>query len=287
MGRRARYHGGVGERGLGMELRVLRKNSGISLEKLGEVIGWSANTISRLERGLRPDTMAEEVSALLAAMGVMGEDRERIMRMARGYRDQGWWEDNSDQLTDQARTYLKFERRATKIIDVEPLLVPGLLQTPDYYRALLKARGIPDDEVETKIARRLGRQAILSRPQPPDLVFVVSELMLRQPLGGHSVMARQVRRLRDEADRGHTSVKVIPINQVVHLALHGAFVVLKFSDEPAVVYIEGWMSGLFPENPKEISAYMLTAERLTSLALDKQRSIDLLHSIAKDLERAS
>jgi hypothetical protein len=231
--------------------------------------------------------MAEEVSALLAAMGVTGSERERIMRMARGYREQGWWEDNSDQLTDQARTYLKFERRATRLVDVEPLLVPGLLQTPDYYRALLKVRGIPEDEVETKIVRRLGRQAILSRPQPPELVFVVSELMLRQPLGGYSIMARQVRRLQEEAERGRTSVRVIPTNSVFHLALHGAFVILEFSDEPSVVYIEGWMSGLFPENPKEIEAYMLTAKRLTSLALDKQRSIDLLHSIAKDLERAN
>jgi transcriptional regulator with XRE-family HTH domain len=286
MGRRARYHGGVGERGLGMELRVLRKNSGISLEKLGEVLGWSANTISRLERGLRPDTMAEEVSALLAAMGVTGSERERIMRMARGYREQGWWEDNSDQLTDQARTYLKFERRATRIIDVEPLLVPGLLQTPDYYRALLSALDIPDDEAETRISRRLGRQALLSRPQPPDLIFVVTELMLRQPLGGHAVMARQVRRIRDEAERPHMSVRLLPASMVAHPALHGAFVMLEFADEPAVVYVEGRMSGLFPENPKEIGFYKLATDRLTSMALDEQRSIDLLHSIAKDLERA-
>jgi transcriptional regulator with XRE-family HTH domain len=286
MGRRARYHGGVGERGLGMELRVLRKNSGISLEQLGEVIGWSANTISRLERGLRPDTMAEEVSALLAAMGVMGEERERIMRRARGYRDQGWWEDNSDQLTDQARTYLKFERRATKIVDVEPLLVPGLLQTPEYYRALLTGFGWPEEEIEGRIALRLGRQAILMRPQPPVFTFVVSELVLRQPVGGASVMARQLRRMVEASEQTRISIHVIPSRVATHPALRGSFVVLEFADEQPVVVVEGRLSAMFPENPKEIDAYRVDVERLINLAVGGQDALDLLLSIAKELERS-
>jgi hypothetical protein len=225
------------------------------------------------------------VSALLAAMSVTGADRDRIMRMARGYRDQGWWEDNSDQLTDQARTYLKFERRATRIVDVEPMLVPGLLQTPDYYRALLIALGWPEDEIEDRIALRLGRQAILSRPQPPDFVFIVSELMLRQPLGGPDVMARQVRRLAEAAERPRVSIQVIPTRVCAHPALRGPFVVLEFADEPTVVVVEGRLSAMFPENPKEIEAYRLDAERLTKLALDTRDSLDLLQSIALDLER--
>lgn len=286
MGRRARYHGGVGERGLGMELRQLRKNAGLSLEKVGAVLGWSANTLSRLERGLRPDTMAEEVSALLAGMQVTGGERDRVMRMARGYGDQGLWEDNSDQLTDQARTYIKFERRAAKITDVEPLLVPGLLQIPDYYRATLTGLGIPDDETEGWLTRRLGRQAILSRPQPPEFVFFLTELMLQQPLGGHAVMARQVHRLVAEAERPNVSIRIIPTSAVAHPAVHGAFVLLEFAEEPSVLYLEGRLSGIFPENPKEIESYMLGVERLTVLALDEQRSLELLRAIAKDLERA-
>jgi transcriptional regulator with XRE-family HTH domain len=286
MGRKARYHGGVGERGLGMELRQLRKNAGLSLERVGEVLGWSANTLSRLERGLRPDTMAEEVSALLAAMAVTGADRDRVMRMARGYHEQGWWEDNSEQLTDQARTYIKFERRAIRIVDIEPLLIPGLLQTPDYSRALLTAFGVDELDIEGRMARRLGRQAILTRPQPPELVVVLCEFALRQPVGGPSIMARQVRHLAESAERPHISVRVIPSAHAAHPGLAGAFVVLEFADEPTIVFIEGRMSGMFPQNPKEIDAYRLDAERLTNLALNEQKSLDRLCAIAKDLERA-
>src|SRR5882757_4845483 len=119
MARKLKHLGGVGERGLGMELRFHREKARLSCEKVGEVLNWSANTVSRLERGLRPDTTPEEVSAILAAIGVMGEDRDRLMRMAKGYSEHGWWENNDSNMTDQARTYLKFESKAIRIIDVE------------------------------------------------------------------------------------------------------------------------------------------------------------------------
>jgi transcriptional regulator with XRE-family HTH domain len=283
MGRKAKHYGGVTERGLGLELRHYREQAGLTLEKVGDVLGWSANTMSRLERGLRPETTPEEVSAILAAIGVRGHDREKLMRMAKGYSDQGWWDDRAS-VTDQVRTYVKFERRATRIFNVEPLLIPGLLQTPDYCRALLTAFGVDDDGIEIRLARRLARQAILARPQPPELVVVLCEFSLRQPVGGPSVMARQVRYLIQSAERPHVSVRVIPMSIAAHPALAGSFMVLEFADEPPVVYIESRLSALFPQVPEEIDTYMLDAERLTNLALNDQRSITLLRAIAKDLE---
>jgi hypothetical protein len=258
----------------------------MSCAQVGAVLGWSANTISRLERGLRPDTTAEEVSAIVAAVGVTGPDRDRLMRMAKGYREQGWWEGTKTHLTDQARTYLKFEARATRIIDVEPLLVPGLLQTADYCRALMAAFGVEVREIEGRIARRLGRQAILTRPDPPELVFIVSELMLRQPIGGAAVMARQVRRIIEDAERPGVNILVIPARVAAHPGLHGAFSVMQFADEAAVVFIEGRMSGMFPEDPDEVAMYTLAVERLIDLTLGVQESLQLLHVIAEDLERA-
>lgn len=286
MPRNVKYLGGVGERGLGMELRHYREEARMSCAQVGAVLGWSANTISRLERGLRPDTTAEEVSAIVAAVGVTGPDRDRLMRMARGYREQGWWEGTKTHLTDQARTYLKFEDRATRIIDVEPLLVPGLLQTADYCRALMAAFGVEVREIEGRIARRLGRQAILTRPDPPELVFIVSELMLRQPVGGAAVMARQVRRIIEDAERPGVTILVIPARVTAHPGLHGAFTVMQFADEAAVVFIEGRMSGMFPENPDEVAMYTLAVERLIDLTLGVQESLQLLHVVAEDLERA-
>jgi transcriptional regulator with XRE-family HTH domain len=285
MARKAKYLGGVGERGLGMELRFYREKAGMSCAKVGEVLGWSANTISRLERGLRPETTAEEVSAILAAIGVTGADRDRLMRMAKGYREQGWWEGNKVHLTDQARTYLKFEARATRIVDVEPLLVPGLLQTADYCRVLLSAFGVDPMQLEGRVSRRLGRQAIITKPDAPELLFLVSELALRQPVGGPTVMARQIRRMIEEAERPNVSIRVVPAHVAAHPGMFGGFVVVEFADEPAIVFMEGRMSGMFPENPNEIADYRLAAERLTDLTADERQSMRLLHAIAGDLEK--
>lgn len=199
MSRKGKPPGGVGERGLGMELRHHREKAGLSLEKAGAVLGWSANTMSRLERGLRPDTTTDEVSAILAAIGVMGADRDRTMRMARGELG-GWWEKTSADLSDQARTYLAFENRASRIIDVEPLLVPGLLQTAEYTHALLVAFGLNKSLIPGRIARRMNRQQLLRRLNSPELLFVVAEHALRQPIGGRGVMARQLRHMADQAE---------------------------------------------------------------------------------------
>lgn len=283
--RKAKLQGGVGERGLGMELRHYREKAGLSLERVGEVLGLSANTMSRLERGLRPDTTTDEVSAILAAIEVYGDDRDRLMRMAVGYSTQGWWE-GTPNLSDQARIYLKFETRATRIVNVEPLLVPGLLQAPDYMHSLLLAFGVDKSQIYGRIARRLGRQEILVRRDPPELVFVVCERALRDPLGGHVVMARQIRHMAEQAERPNVSIRIIPTSVVAHPALRGAFVVLEFDGESPVVHIEGRRSGMFPEDPAEVEEYRLAAERSTDLALGEQESLDLLRAIAEDMERA-
>lgn len=286
MSRKATFLGAVGERGLGMELRHFREKAGMSLQMVGSVLGWSANTLSRLERGLRPDTTTEEVSALLAAIKVVGEDRDRIMRMAGGYITQGWWEGNNANLTDQARTYLKFETRATQIVNVEPLLVPGLLQTPDYMHALMIALGVNKSMIIGRIARRLGRQELLVRPDPPDLVFVLCERSLRDPMGGYTIMARQIQHIADQGERPNVSLRIIPTRVVAHPGLHGAFVMLEFGDEPTVVHIEGRGYGMFPEQQDVIEEYRLAAERSMDLALAESDSLELLHAIAGDLEKA-
>lgn len=269
-----------------MELRRLREKAGLSLEKVGALLGWSANTMSRLERGLRADTTAEDISAILVAIGVTGAERDRLMRRARG-EEQGLWEANNANLSDQARTYLEFERRATRIVDVEPIVVPGLLQTQAYTHALLLALGTDKSQIPGRIARRLRRQELLARRwDPPEAVFVVCELAMRQPLGGRGVMAEQLLHMAEQAELRHVSIRVVPTSVIVHPGVRGSFVVLEFADEPAVICIEGRMSAIFPGNPEEIEAYRLDAERSMDLALAEQESVDLLRVIAEDLMRA-
>ncbi|MCT2587831.1 helix-turn-helix domain-containing protein [Actinophytocola gossypii] len=277
---------GVSARGLGMELRRHREKAGLNLDRAGAVLGWSSNTMSRMERGLRPDTTPDEVSALLAIMGVVGPDRDRTMQMAFGFGDQGWWESHDANLSDQARTYLGFEKRASRIVDLEPLLVPGLLQTPEYMFALFMAFGVDTSQITGRIARRLHRQELLDRWEPPELVCVLCELSLRQPIGGPGVMSRQLRHIAAKAEKDHISVRIIPAGIVAHPALRGAFVWLEFDSEPSVVFIESRGSAMFPDDPMEVEEHRLAVERSIDVALAGQESQELLLTIAEDLERA-
>lgn len=275
---------GIGNRGLGMELRRHREKAGMSLEQVGSVLNWSASTMSRLERGLRPDTTPAEVSALLAAMKVVGPERDRLMRMAAGQAERGWWEHAS--MSGEARTFLAFETKVSRLINVEPLLVPGLLQTPAYYHALLLAFGVDKSKIPGRIARRLHRQELLVRPNPPEFAFIVCELSLRQPFGGHAVMAAQLWHIAEQVDLPNVSVRVIPTSVAAHPALDGAFVMFEFPDDPPVVCVESRRTTMYPDEPDTIETYRLTVERSTDLALSEQESQVLLRAIAEDMEGA-
>lgn len=222
---------------------------------------------------------------MLAAIGIMGSDRDRLMRMAGARTGQGWWESNFTH-SDGQTTFFRLEASASRIVNVQPLLVPGLLQTADYCRALMVSYGVPEEDIEGGIARRLARQAILARPEPPELLFVVTELALRQPIGGSTVMARQVRHIGESAERPSVSVRVIPLSIAAHPALSGGFSVLEFADEPSVIHFDGRGSSLFPENPVEVGRYTRAVERLVDLALDERASRAVLRTIAEDLENA-
>lgn len=278
--------GGVGDLGLGMELRRLRQEAGMSLEYVAGALGWSPNTLSRLERGLRQETTPEEVSALLGTMRVIGEDRARVMRMVTGQHEQGWWEGHDPDASDQVRTYLTFERKATKITNIEPQLVPGLLQTADYCRTLFSSiGGVDESKIRQRMAHRLGRQALLDFGTAPEFVFIICELALRQPFTSELLMARQIRHIAAEAERPHVTVRIVPSTVVAHPGLLGGFTVLEFADENPVVFIEGRMSGMFPQNPREVADYKLAARTQADLALDERGSLELLRTIAEDFEK--
>lgn len=276
---------GVVSRWLGMELRRLREAARLSLDTVAAVLDWSPNTLSRLERGLRPETTPEEVSALLAAMKVMGDDRVRIMRLAHSRPNPGLWEGIDSKTTDHGRMYQSFEAKAKKITSVEPLMVPGLLQTADYCRAVLTALRVDKSVIMSRMSRRLGRQDQLLRSDGPEARFVIGEGALRRPLPTRLLMAQQLRHIMERAVLPSVSVRVLP-DSVAHPCLRGSLTVLEFTDQQSVVHVEGRMSGLFPENPAEIDAYMSDVEATVDLALSEQDSRDLLSAIVEDLERA-
>ena len=270
--------------GIGLELRLHREAVKMSCADVGDRLGFSGSTISRIETGKRQPT-SEEVAAILAIIGVTGIERERLIEQARGGNDSGLVENSTP--TAQSRTYLTLESRASAITNVEPLLVPGLAQTADYAFAVMSSTLVTDDEadVEAWVAQRMARQAILTRPKPPTLNLIITGSVLRTPLGGRKVMARQVRHLADLAQRPKVEIRVVPAAVVGHAALDGSFVILELGKEPTVVHVEDRTTGLFLDDPSKVNVYRLTVEKLTDVALDAKGSTRLMASIARDLDR--
>lgn len=273
----------VRARGLGAELRELRETKKLTTREVAKHLGWSASTVSRTENGMR-NISSEDVAALLVLYGVTGQERERLLALARESDQPGWWETQHPGLPSQLTALIGFESQAIRIVDVELILVPGLLQTPEYVRAMLDAASVPGLQAETRVATRLGRQALLSRPEPPEYLAIVDESVLRRPVGGKAVMAEQIRHIGRVAERPNVSVQVIPYDCGAHAGLSGSYVLLEFAKARSIVHLEHKRSSLFLDEPDDVTPFVSTVDTLRNVALDPIRSIELLKSLAVEYE---
>ena len=271
-------------RGVGLELQRLRKERKLSVHVVGDRIGSSGSTISRIENGNR-EASSEEVASILTVLEVVGVEREKLIDQARRQAEPDMLESSTS--TEQSRNFLNFEQKATKIFEFQLALVPGLAQTADYASASLSAVRVSDsdEDIEPWVGLRMRRQAILTRKQPPELHWIMTEHGLRQSIGGARAMAKQVRHLMDLAERPNVTINVLPAKVAEHPGLMGHFLIMEFASDPTVAYVEDRTTGLFLDDPDKVDLYRLTVEKLTALALDERATVRLLKSIAGDLER--
>lgn len=270
-------------RGLGGELRQLRKDRGLTAVSVAKRLDWQASRLSRMETG-QQGIAVEDVAALLVVYEVTGAERKRLLGMAERAKDTGWWEVIGG-LPAESRTLIRLEAEATAIVDWEPVLIPGLLQTADYVRAVMRGCGVPEADAQGRVAARLGRQAILTRDDPPTLDVLLDEVVLRRVLGGPRVMARQLRHLIEAAERPNVTLRVVPFALGAHTGLDGPIVLLTFDRNRPVVHLEHKLSGLFLDDPEQVMFYRREADRLAEVALSPARSIDLVARVATEHER--
>lgn len=272
----------VAVRGLAGELRRLRRAEKLSVRGVAARLGWPASKLSRMETG-RQGIRIEDVASLLVIYGVTGDERKRLLAMAERS-DPGWWEVLSG-LTVESRTLIQLEAEATAIFNFEPLLVPGILQTPDYARAVMRACGVSEDEAQVRVTARIGRQVILSRDAPPAVETIIDEGALRRVLGNPWIMARQLRHLMEAADRPAVTLRVVPWSVGGHTGLDGSFAMLQFDRNHPVVYLDHKASGLFLEEPDHVAYFRREADRLEAVALDPDDSMKLISQVIKERER--
>jgi hypothetical protein len=273
---------------LGAHLRRLREAEGVSRETAGWEIRASESKISRMELG-RVSFKERDVADLLTLYGVTDEEeREAWLTLARQANTPGWWQREGDILPGWFQPYLGLESAAVLIRTYEVQFIPGLLQTPEYAKAviLLGHGSAPPAEVERRVALRMKRQQVLAREDPPQLWVVVDEGALRRPIGGPDVMRAQLRALVDATKLPHVRLQVIPFNVGGHAAAGGSFSILRFPEQdlPDVVYVEQLTSALYLDKRDDIDHYAAAMERLCVEAERPDRTGDILGKILREFD---
>ncbi|MET8649249.1 MULTISPECIES: helix-turn-helix domain-containing protein [Nocardia] len=270
---------------LGGQLRRLRESKGISREDAGESIRGSHAKISRLELG-RTGFKERDIRDLLTLYGVIDpEEREAFLDLARKANEPGWWHRYSDLLPSWFSTYLGLEQAAGKIRTYEAHLVPGLLQTPEYAKAVLTL-GTDDADTDRRVAVRQRRQQLLFRPIEPPIVWaVIDEAALHRPVGGAAVHRKQMEHLIDLADVPNITIQVLPYSAGEHAAAGSSFSILRFAEPelPDIVYLEHLTSALYLDRRQDLAQYLSVMDRLSVQALPPDKSIDMLRKYATGL----
>lgn len=248
-------------RRLAAELRKLRDQAGLSGSEAAGKLGWQSSRLSRVETRQSGVTVPE-LRKMLDAYGVEGEEyRAYLAGLARRVNERGWWQKYAGTIASEYADLISLEEEARAVRAWEQELVPGLLQTPEYARAYLRAAWPAGTagQIDRQVEVRMERQEILTRPDPPPPRFsvVISEGALRRPVGGHEVMRGQLEHLMRPRDRANVSVQVLPFDAGVHPAMVGPFAMLAFPDpdDLGIVYVENATGALFLEEPAEIRAY--------------------------------
>jgi hypothetical protein len=272
---------------LGSQLRRLREAKGVTREDAGWEIRGSESKISRMELG-RVGFKERDVADLLTLYGVHDPtERDALLNLARQANNPGWWHRYGDVLPAWFQSYLGLESSAALIRTYEVQFVPGLLQTPDYARAVIQLghRGAPNDEVDRRVSVRMTRQEVFDRAEPPQLWVVVDEAVLRRPIGGPNVMRGQITALIEATKLSHIRLQIVPFHAGGHAAAGGAFTVLRFADDelPDVVYMEQLTSALYLDKREDVDSYAAAMERLCIEAEPPAETAEILDKTLRDL----
>jgi transcriptional regulator with XRE-family HTH domain len=276
----------VRQRRLAQALRELRHEAGLTQDAVGARMGWHTSKLFRLENARSPRVDWLDVKELMDLYGVRSPHREALIQLAKDARMMGWWTPYRDVFTG---SYVALEDEASAMRLYCPELVPGLLQTEAYARAVIRAvrPGYDEESVERRVTARLTRQKVLlGRASPPDLVVVLNEAVLRRLVGDRYVMAAQLEALQAAARQRRVVLQVLPFSAGAHASLEGGFVLIQFPGEadPDVVYVEGIMGDLYLESIEEVKRYQSAFDRIQAVALNPQETLTLVDKTVRQLD---
>jgi transcriptional regulator with XRE-family HTH domain len=270
----------VRRRELGALLRKLRTEKGLTVEQAADQLMFSMSKLSRMETGHGAPSR-RDIRDLCALYEVTDEaERKRMMNLAVEGRQAGWWQSYD---LNQFADYVGLEADAVSVKNYQSILIPGLLQTPDYARAVNEAViPQPDPErLEEQTEVRLRRQDRLTQDPPLRFGVILDEAALHRVIGGQAVMEAQLRHLTELSKLPNVTLQVIPFSAGGHPAMDSTFNVLEFADAvPGVVYVEGLVGWVYMKRSRDVERYARVFERLCHIALPPRESVELIEKAA-------
>ncbi|WP_322770463.1 helix-turn-helix transcriptional regulator [Frankia sp. Cr1] len=274
-------------RQVGAELRRLREAADVTIDEAAAHLGCSGSKISRMETGVGVQR-ARDVTKLLDHYDVTSQDlRAELLGIVRDSRQQDWWHNYTDAVPRWFERFMAAESGAVSVDEFETQAVPGLLQTPGYARAVLRAANtsLDDDEIDRRVTVRMERQKRLDSQDPLALWAVLDESVLRRHIGGADIMRAQLEHLADRATWSNITVQVLPYTLGAYAAFGHPFTILTFPTPTGgeVVHMDQLHSGLYLERESDLRRYKLAMNRLRAAALDPERSRTMISNAAEDL----
>ncbi|GAA4531650.1 helix-turn-helix domain-containing protein [Amycolatopsis samaneae] len=273
---------------LGAALREARTSTNESLTQFAKRIRIDKAQISRWETGKMVPSV-DKVARLLGALGVGPERYDEIIELAKGAGEEQWLATTLPEQRRQFAAYIDFEARAETITEVAPLLIPGIVQTAGYTRAIMMTSTVPRGEIATRVATRMGRQSVIDHERtehPARLRVLVGEAALRQIIGDRQVMCEQLQRLRKVAGWGNVDLRVVPFGSGWHPALDGQFSILdprETTEGFPIVCLDVRRGGLILHTKRDVAVFREAVETVLQVALSAKESSAFLADVIKEM----
>jgi transcriptional regulator with XRE-family HTH domain len=274
--------GAGGAHELAAELRALRRRHDLTTREMAERVGTSNANITHWETGSRP-IPAERLTAMLDALDVHGDDRERILGLKRLAEGPGYLAAGMPSIGEQLAQLIEYERTASRITDVAPLVLPGLLQTSDYARAVL-GEG-PD--TETRVALRVGRADVVTRRRNPvEFIALIDSEVLVRPFAERDVMHDQLEHLLRMTELPNVTIQVVSSTRPGwHPAMAGPFILLEFPTATPIVHFEHYRASSFLWDERDVAVFVAAPDEIRKRAMTPDRTSEVIRKLVQGMEQ--
>lgn len=277
----------VRRRQLMAELKRLREAAELTQEHVADQLDWHPTKVMRIETG-RTAPHPNDVRLMVDLYGMTDRDQvAALVKLARDARQRGWWYSYRDILLNRYDFFIGLESEASSIRWFELAMVPGLLQTEEYARAVIRGgpQELARDEVEGRVEVRMTRQHVLASDERPQLWAILDESVIRRVVGGPTVMHAQLEHLLAVGEQARTTIQIVPYGAGPHPGLAGPFLILGFaeSSEPDVVYLETVGGNLYVDKPEEVRLYATAFDHLRAAALSPAETRVMLRAAVDEV----